>query len=249
MNTWELVFFGVVSIVVSILTGITGAGGGFIITPLGIFLGLTPAQMVSSGKFSGLSITVGALLGMKNVHGTVSKKRVLPVMGLALVVGLAVPHVIKTMHSDVYQQVLGIILLLMIPIMIVKKVGVQARTPKPWQKVAGGILLTLSLILQGIFSGGLGTLVNIVLMGMLGMTALEANLTKRWSQLILNAVIILGVLTSGLIVWPVVLVSVVTTFAGGYIGGKLATKKDDKFIADVMIGLMFFSAIALIIGV
>ena len=248
MNGWELSLFGLAGFVMAILSGIVGAGGGFVMTPLGIFLGLSPAQSVSTGKLSGLSVTIGSLFGMKSIHGRVSKARVIPVMVLAFIVGLLVPFVIKTMDSEVYQVTLGFILLLMIPVVIFKKVGIKPHHPKLWQKLAGGGLLTLALVLQGVFSGGLGTLVNIVLMGMLGMTAIEANLTKRWSQLILNTTIIFGVIGSGLIVWNVAAVGICSTFAGSYIGGKLAVNKGDTFIMRVMVALMFVSAIALIVG-
>lgn len=169
-------------------------------------------------------------------------------MILALVVGLFVPFVIKSLDSEVYRVALGIILLLMIPVLLIKKVGIKAHKPKRLQKNVGYVFLTIALFLQGVFSGGLGTLVNIVLMGMLGMTATEANVTKRWSQLILNSTIVIGVLFSGLIMWEVLLVIVPATLIGGYIGGKIAVKKGNKFIMDTMILLMVVSAIALIFG-
>jgi uncharacterized membrane protein YfcA len=247
MNGWELVIFGLAGLVMSVLSGIAGAGGGFVMTPLGIFLGLSPAQSVSTGKFVGLSITIGSLIGMKQAHGRISRAKTIPVMILAFLVGLGVPYVIKTLDGDVYKIALGIILLLMIPIMVVKKVGINARKPKTWQRVLGGGLLTLALILQGIFSGGLGTLVNVVLMGMLGMTAIEANLTKRWSQLILNVTIILGVIGAGLIAWPVVAVGVCSTFVGSLLGGKMAINKGDTFTMRIMVVVMLVSAIGLII--
>lgn len=53
-------------------------------------------------------------------------------------------------------------------------------------------------------------MVNIALMGM---TALEANLTKRWPQLILNTAIIFGVVGSGLILWHVAVVGVISALA------------------------------------
>jgi uncharacterized membrane protein YfcA len=248
MEPWGLVVFGIAGFLSSIASGIAGAGGGFIMTPLGIFLGLTPAQAVATGKFSGLSVTVGSLSGMSKAHGTVSKARVLPVMALALVVGLAVPFVIKSLDNDSYRIALGIILLLMIPLVIIKKIGVKPHAPTTLQRGLGGVLLTLALFLQGVFSGGLGTLVNLVLMGMLGMTAIEANLTKRWSQLILNTAIIIGVLGSGLIVWEVAAVGVSSTFFGSFIGGRMAVHKGDTFIMRVTVVLMFISAAALIAG-
>jgi uncharacterized membrane protein YfcA len=248
MHGWEYVVFALAGFLSSIFSGIAGGGGGFVMTPLQIFLGLTPAQAVATGKLSGLSVTVGSLSGMRKVSGSVSKRRVLPVMVLALVVGLAVPFIIKSLDSEVYRVALGIILLLMIPVVIFKKVGVKPHHPMVWQKWLGGGFLTLSLLLQGVFSGGLGTLVNLVLMGMLGMTAIEANVTKRWSQLILNITIVIGVLASGLILWPVAAVGICSTFAGSYVGGHIAVRKGDVFIMRTMVILMLISAIALIAG-
>jgi uncharacterized membrane protein YfcA len=248
MHSWEYVVFAVAGFGSAILSGIAGAGGGFIMTPLMILLGLTPAQSVASGKFAGLSVTVGSLFGMRSAKGHITKRRVIPVMVLALLVGLLVPYVIKTLDGQVYRVILGVILLLMIPVMVYKQVGLKPHQTKGWQKLLGGILLSVALFLQGVFSGGLGSLVNIVLMGLLGMTALEANLTKRWSQLILNVTVILGVIGSGLVIWSVVAVGVVSTFAGSYWGGHIAVKKGDGFIMKVMIGLMVVSALMLIFG-
>lgn len=248
MNTPEIVIYVIAGFLTSIMSGIVGAGGGFIMTPLSIFLGLTPAQAVSTGKLSGLSTTLGSLSGLRKSKEKVHYSRILPVMMIALAIGLLTPLVITSMDGDVYRKSLGIILLLMIPVVIYKKVGVKPHHPKPWQKIIGNGLLAVALFLQGVFSGGLGTLVNLVLMGMLGMSAIEANITKRWSQLVLNTTIIFGVLGSGLILWHIAFIGIFVTFVGSYIGGRLATKKGDQFIMNTMIGLMIVSAIFLIVG-
>lgn len=249
MEWWQLVIYACASIVMSTISGVAGAGGGFIMTPLMIFLGLTPAEAVSTGKFGGLMVALGSLGGMRSAHGTVHWRRIVPVMVLALLVGLVVPFAIKTLDHEVYRVTLGIILLLMVPVVLLKKIGITPHKPSTAKKYLGGVLLALALGLQGIFSGGIGTLVNVVLMGMLGMTAIEANITKRWAQLILNVAIILGVVFSGLVVWQIVAVSAFTTFTGSYIGGRLAVKKGNAFVMDVMVALMVVSALALIFGV
>lgn len=246
MEIWELVLFGTVGFVMSVFSGIAGAGAGFVTTPLLIFLGVSPAQAVSSGKFTGLAVAIGSLSGMGKATGAVAMRRVVPVVLLALAAGLVTPFIIKSLDSEFYRVALGVILLLMIPVVILKKVGLKPGHPKLWQKFAGGGLLSLALLLQGVFSGGLGSLVNVVLMGMLGMTALEANVTKRWSQLVLNTAIILGVVGSGLILWPVAAVGAAAALSGSFIGGSMAVRKGNAFIVHVMVALMFVSGIALI---
>jgi uncharacterized membrane protein YfcA len=217
-------------------------------TPLLIFLGFTPAQAVSTGKFNGLAISLGTLTGMRSKRGLVSRRKVIPIMVLSLAVGLVAPFFITHLESSLYRVIMGVVLLLMIPVMVFKKIGVVTRKPTMSRKLGGGVLLSLALLMQGIFSGGLGTMVNVVLMGMLGMTATEANLTKRWSQLILNITVLLGVIGTGLVYWPVLMVGVPAMLAGGYLGGRLAVKKGDKFIMNMLIALMVVSALGLILG-
>lgn len=246
MQWWQLVIYGVVSLGMSVFSGIAGAGGGFVMTPLAIFLGLSPAQAVASGKFNGLATTIGSLSSLRS-KGRVNKRRMAIIMALALVVGLLVPYVIKALSGKTYQIILGLLILGMVPVLIHKRVGHTTRTPTDFQKGVGGLLLTASLFLQGAFSGGLGSLVNIVLMGLLGQSANEAHITKRWSQLVLNVTIIFGVLASKLIVWPVVLAGVIANLAGGYIGGHIATRKGDAFAMKALIILMVVSGCFLII--
>lgn len=246
MEPWQLIVYGVVSIIMSVLSGIAGAGGGFIMTPLSILFGLTPAQAVSSGKFNGLALTIGSLGGMRVNRADLRKRGIAFIAALSLIVGLLVPFIIKAFDSKWYQLTIGVIILLLIPVMIYKKVGLKPHKPSTLQKGIGGVLLTLSLFLQGIFSGGLGALVNVVLMGFMGMSAMEANITKRLSQVVLNVVIIFGVLGSGLIYWPVVIIGLFTATLGGYVGGHLALKRGDTFIMTIMIGLMILSGVLLI---
>jgi uncharacterized membrane protein YfcA len=248
MAIWQLAVYGGVGFMMAVLSGISGAGAGFVTTPLGILLGMSPAQAVSTGKFNGLAVSVGSLSGMDKKAGSVSRRKVLPVMVLALAVGLLAPFAIKNLDSGLYRTVLAIALLLLIPVVIFKKVGIKSYHPKRWQKWAGGCLLTLSLLLQGIFSGGMGSLVNLVLMGMLGMDATEANITKRWSQLILNTTVILGMVGSGLVIWQVAAVGVTVTFSGSFLGGRLAVKRGNTFIMHIMVALMLISAIALLLS-
>jgi uncharacterized membrane protein YfcA len=246
MEARQLVIIGVVGLGASILSGIAGAGGGFIMTPLNIVLGMSPAQAVSTGKISGLTVTIGALSGLRKSTTKVSKYKIAAVMSLAFVVGLLAPVAIKTLDNEVYRISLGIILLLLIPVILLKKTGHTSYKPSPLKKGVGGVLLALSMLLQGIFSGGLGTLVNLVLMGFLGMNATEANITKRWSQVLLNTTILAGVIGSGLIVWEVAAVMIPVTLIGGYIGGHLAVKKGNAFVMQVTIVLMLVSGLYLI---
>lgn len=247
MDTTGLIVYGLASFFVSILGGMTGGGGGFIMTPLTIFLGLSPAQAVATGKLGGLSVTLGSLHGLRKakLHDW---KIVVPISAMALVIGLVAPLAIVNLDAEVYKRTLGVLLLFMVPVMLFKKVGHQKREVSHNYKVAGYILVGVALALQAVFSGGLGTLVNMAMMGLLGMSALEANVTKRFSQVVLNAVLVLGLIGSGLIVWHVAAVGMVSAFCGGIIGSRLAIKKGDVFVTRIFVIFMLLAAVELLFG-
>ena len=230
----------------SVFSGIAGAGAGFIITPVAILLGLTPAQAISSGKFNGLANAIGSLSGLRKYRSSVTRRSIISIMVLALLIGLTSPLIIKSFESKWYQITLGVILLLLIPVMLYSKAGITAVKPSPRKRTLGYALLTISLFLQGAFSGGLGTLVNVVLMGMLGMTTNEAHITKRWSQLVLNITVIFGVLGSGLILWPVDITGVVGSLVGSSIGSRIAVRKGDAYANHILLVLMGMAALILI---
>ena len=236
-----------VGFLMAIASGIGGGGGGFVLTPLLIFLGLTPQQAVATGKIGGLGVTLGSLQGLTKakVHRW---RTVLPLMFLAVIVGLVAPHIITRLDNELYRRFLGALIILLIPVVLLKRVGIKPHAPKLWQKILAIPALTLTLLLQAVFSGGLGSLVVLTLMGLLGMQALEANVTKRFSQVLLNSLIVIGLLGSGLIVWRVAAVQFAANGLGGYVGSRIAIKKGDAFITYVFAVLMFVSGMELLLG-
>ncbi len=247
LNVVQLVIYAAISLVMSAASGMAGAGGGFIMTPLLIFLGLSPAQAVATGKLSGLAVSVGSLQGLK-AHKVKNKKLIYIVMALAFAIGLAAPAVITNLDSDLYRRLLGAILLLMVPVLLLHKPGLQRGEPGRVMKAAGFAALVFALALQAVFSGGLGALVNIALITLLGLSPLDANVTKRYSQVLLNAVIVLGILSSGLIVWKVAIIGIITCLIGSYLGSRIAVKRGDEFVKRMLIILVLIAAVELLFG-
>ena len=163
-------------------------------------------------------------------------------------IGLLAPLVIINLESDIYRRLLGAILILMVPVLLLHKPGKNLTEPSTLRKIAGFAALTLALVLQAIFSGGLGTLVNIALMTLLGLSPLDANVTKRYSQILLNSFIVLGVLWSGLIVWKIAIIGAITASIGGYIGSKIALKRGDEFVKRILVVLVIIAALELLFG-
>jgi uncharacterized membrane protein YfcA len=206
MSSTGLIIYGIATFFTSILSGVGGGGGGFISTPLAIFLGLTPQQAIATGKLNGLAVSIGTVYGFRKskLHNW---RIVIPIMILASIIGIAAPFFITKLDNHSYRHVLGGLPLLMIPFVLLKKVGNSKKEVSVRMKVIGYTLLVITLFMQAIFSSGMGVLVNIALMMFLGMSALEASATKRISQIVMNSLIFIGVLLSHLVVWRVGLVA------------------------------------------
>lgn len=244
----KLAVYAVLSFGSAILSGIAGGGAGFINTPLLIFLGLPPGQAVATGKLNGLAVSVSSLHGMREVKIPQGAKRTLVIsLGLALLIALAAPFAIRNLNPAVYQRLMGVLLLGMVPVVLLKKQPKAAASAHGVRQWFGYGLLAVAFGLQAVFSGGLGTLVNVALMAGLGLPALQATVIKRYSQIILNGVIVCGVLFSGLISWQIALVAMLTGSAGAAIGSRLAVKKGNQFVTRVLVLLMIGSAIALLV--
>lgn len=243
---YKLLAYGLVTLFTATISGISGGGGGFINTPFLILLGLNPAQAIASGKLGGLAVAIGSLKSLSKVRQT-SWRRMGAYMLLALVIGLLSPYVIRSLDSQIYRRLLGGLILLLVPLLTWKKLGQRKNHPGKIRRLLGYVLLAGALALQGIFSGGLGTLVNVVLIGFLGTTSLEANVVKRYSQLILNTVIVLGVLGSHLIQWPYAIIGVISGLLGGAVGGHLAVKRGNRLVTAALLVLMVASGLWLVL--
>lgn len=246
MNTIELIILGFAAVCASIMSSIAGAGGGFIVTPLMIFLGLSPGQAIATGKIMGftLALTNVSILRKHKLH---SWDKVLPVVGIAIVVGLVAPLFIVRIDGDVYQKFIGILILGMIPVIHFKKIGHSSFTPSTRRRYFGYGAVAGSMSLQALFGSGLGTLVNLSLLAFSGLDALEASVTRRISQLVLNGALILGLVGSGFIVWKVAMVGIIANTIGGTIGAHMAVKKGNEFIMNILKVAMLASGVSMLI--
>jgi len=247
MSDIELFVYAAAGFGISILSAIASGGGGFVMTPLGILFGLTPAESIATGKIGGLATTTGALAGMKNVK--VDKKQSIILLFLALVAGLISSQIIIRLEGDWFKVLLGVALIIMAPLMYYKKIGQKKPTPESTpHPLIGYSMAFMALMLQGTFSSGMGTLVTLAIITGLGHDALQASVNKRISQLMLNGIIILSVAGTGLIVWKVAAAAFIGNSAGSYIGGKIAVKKGSVFVANMMAGLAGLSGFLLIVS-
>lgn len=226
----QLLVLGVASILTGILSGISGGGAGMVMVPLAIAVGLPPQTAVGTMKMAALGASVGGLsVFAKSGH---IRKDILKVMiPIVIIVGVATPFIFQQINGEVFQKIIGVLMLLLVPTLFIPKGSLK---PSRKKQGIGYVLYSGILMLQALFGAGMAMLANFVLMLLLGTSKLEANATKRAVTACLVPLTFTGLLITGFVSLPHGLVLLVAQFIGTHIGSKIAVKSSDKFITYAM---------------
>lgn len=236
----------VVAFLASIISGMGGGGGGFVIIPYYIAIGLPPAQAVATAKMGGVGTAVGALTAFHG-KGLVDRRYLVPFTAITLACALVSAWLIPQIDAGVFQKVIGVVLLVMIPTLFIKKAAFQPGERSRAWIIAGFIGFTIFSFGQTLVGTGLGTMVVLVLMYLFGLDALRASATKRVTQSIQAVVLVILLTIQGLVVWSYALASFVGTVLGTHIGSRIAIKRGSEFVKYMLAVVMLISGIALVV--
>lgn len=234
----------VVTMGASILSGMSGGGGGFIMTPFLIFVGLSPAQAVATSKFGGIGTAFGAFAAFRGKQ-LVSRRLVLPLIVITLIVSAIAAFTLPVLSSEIFQRIIAVLLIVLIPTLFlnIKAPHYSKRGPR-----GKGILYAIYSalgFLQALFGTGLATFVTLLLMFGFGLTALEANATKRVVQGVQSVVVGVLAAVQGLVFLWLAIAMMAGGIAGSYIGSKLAVKGGDNVVKVALAVFMLASGIVL----
>jgi uncharacterized protein len=143
--------------------------------------------------------------------------------------------------------ILGVMIVALIPVVLSEKRGLKQKRTSVIQKTIGSLLMIVVLFLQGVFSGGMGSLNNILLIYFFGLTTLQANAMRRVITMVLNTFVVIAlVATTHFIVYKLAFPGLVGGFLGGYIGSKIALQKGERFAQLALAAFMLVSGVWLI---
>lgn len=234
-----------VSLVASVLSGMSGGGGGFIITPFFIAIGLTPQQSIATGKLGALGLDSGAIVAFRH-RATQHKKIATFLIASALILGIISAYAIRHIGNQHLQLYIGILSLAMIPVLFIRHHNLKSRKRHYTFQVIGLVAIIAAMLMQGIFSSGIGSLINVFLILFFGISALETNFIKRKASLVLDVVIFMGLLGGGLINYKYGVFAMMGGALGGYIGSRFALREGEKFARYALMAFMLVSGIWLI---
>jgi len=248
VHTWQIIAVFFLSLFASIFSGMAGGGGGFIVLPALIALGLAPQQAVATNKLAAFGIGLGSIAAFKR-KSFANPKLLIFLVALAAAISLVVPHIFSSLSNKSFQIILALIILSLIPVVLSEKHGLEQQKTSTTKKAIGAALMAIVLFVQGVFSGGVGSLNNILLISFFGLSTLQANATRRVVTLALNTFIVIALIaTTHFIIYKLAFAGLVGSFIGGYIGSHIAIQKGERFAKYALAVFMLVSGIWLIIS-
>lgn len=244
--TWLVVLTFVVALITGIFSGMGGGGGGFIMTPYFLFIGLPPANAIATMKLGGIGTAFGSITAFRG-KGFVHKKLVVPLMVIMFICALISAWLIPNIDPEVFRKLIGGMLLVLAPTVFIKKASLQPGIrPKSWI-VAGFIVFAVISFLQTLLASGLGSILILVLMFLFGLGTLESQATKRVVMSVQAIVLFVLLSIQSLVMWAYGIAGLLGASIGSHIGTHIAIKRGDQFVKVMMAAVMLTSGIALLV--
>ena len=226
----ELIYFAtfVVAFISSILSGIAGGGGGFIMAPYWLLSGMTPAQGATTGAFMALGMGGSSLAAFHGSgHMPRNKKLTITLLIMTLVTSAVGPVFLQHITVDIFKPILAVLTILSLPLLFINRKDIHISRRN---QIIGMILLAILLLASSfIASSAFSIFIAIVLSQIFRLSTLQSTALRRLIGIIQSAIIFGILVFLGNFLWPHALAGIIGGSLGSYIGTKLAIKKGEKF--------------------
>ena len=243
----ELIYVAtfIVAFLSSILSGVAGGGGGFIMAPYWLLAGMTPAQGATAGAFMALGMGGSSLAAFRGSGHMPNNKRFMAILlAMTFVASVTGPFFLQQISADVFKPVLAVLTFLSLPFLFINRKTIHISRKN---KIAGMILLgTLLLASSFITSSAFSLFIAILLSQAFGLTTLQSTALRRLIGLVQSAVIFIVLMSFGNFIWLHAIAGIIGGSLGSYIGTKFAIKKGEAFAKYALAFGAIISSLALI---
>jgi uncharacterized membrane protein YfcA len=244
----ELILFAV-GIVASIVSGLIGGGSGLILTPVQVLLSIDPKLATTTTHFGFIGVSLGAMARFKREQG-VRRASVAPLTLLALISGLLGPFILLSINPAFFQQIIGGLILLCIPLFVLKgNLGAVQRSPSKLRQVIGYLLFLFILVLQVAFGAATGVIAIFVLVYFLGLSMLETSAALRMPNLVSSLMGLLVYARYEKIHYSHGVILLLATVLGGYLGSHIAIRGGNRFVKNLFVAFASILALSLVCSV
>jgi uncharacterized protein len=228
------------------ILGAISAGGGLITIPGLIFLGLSPVSAIATTRLSVVSLAVGSLY--RNNKAKAIRWRYVPYYFVAAVAaGVAGPNLLLMIGQADIKRVTGALLLVMLPILFLKKdFGLTKQVKSRNSKLLGLIGLFLVAVYIAMFGPGGGIFLIYIFVYFFGMRVTEANANGVIVGGLTALVALVTYTSNGAVNWTLGIPLLVGAAIGGHMGARIALKKGQGWVKLVLAVVIIASGLKLI---
>ncbi len=246
MNDFTLWALSFLTGTISGFVGALSTGGGLISIPALIFMGLSPGSAIATTRLSALSGAISSFFRFRK--GNVIIWQHIPYFIISAVLGgLVGARILLRIDEDVLTVTVGILLLLMLPLLFMKKnFGIVPRERSDKHHAIGLMLQFFIMIYGAVFGGGTGIFLTYVLVHFFGMTLIQSNATGTVMWLVVTATALISYIVAGAINFSVGIPLLLGAALGGYLGAHTALKAGNSVVKWAFGIMIIASSIKLI---
>jgi len=230
----------------SILSGIAGGGGGFIMAPYWLISGMNPAQGATTGAFMATGMSISSIAAFKRTNHLPKNKKLLLILTtttfLASILGAIL---IPKIDIHVFRHILAIITIAALPLLFIKP-NMQHELNKHSHL---GLTLAIILLVIGsiITSSAFSILFALTLMAFFNMSVLQMTALRRSVGVVQSMVLFITFAVQGFFIWQHAVAGFIGGSLGSYIGTKYAINKGEAFAKYALGAMSLIGAIVLLV--
>lgn len=230
----QIILVGLIGLVTSFLSNISGGGGALILLPSLLAIGLEPITAIGTMKVGSIGLVIGSVASTKD-KGVVRKEYLLPLILIVAIASVIGPRITFYLSSEQVKIISSVIIIItgLVAILSFKFKARARKVSKTSLYIGYGIYFFTTTVLAG-FGSAIGLLSNYILIGLLGMSAVETVSTRRITGLLGTPIQLLAFAFASQINWPLGLSLMAGSIVGGYIGMNTAIEKGNLFIKRAM---------------
>ncbi len=239
----ELSFIFIIVFIVRFVTALSG-GGGLIILPILIMMGLPPSEAIATNRFgtSALNFGIIKLHQHKQVRWDLAMKLAVPVLFGAL----AGTFVVVYIDQELFKKLIGIsILFALVFLLRGKTLGLEEQKGVHHNIVASWIFACIAGFLSAVF--GLVSIWFTFVYLFMGLTFIQTAGTRKVTALIIQISSLIILFFAGLINWPVAIVLFIANALAGWFGAIWGIKFGNIWVRRLFLFLTAISVLKIIL--
>ena len=226
----ELIYFATffVACISSILSGIAGGGGSFIMAPYWLIAGLSPVQGATTGAFMAIGMGGSSLAAFKGTDYMPHRSKLLFwLITITLLSSLIGPFFLPHISIAVFKPALALLTIISIPFLFVNR---RSVTISGHHHIVGYAVLALLFLMSSFITSSIFSIfISIVLTQIFRFTILQSTAIRRLTGLIQSALIFTVLIFFGGFVWQHALAALLGGSTGSFIGTKFSIKRGEHF--------------------